>query len=85
MMEFRLKENDWKSHWSTATNQYLNMKIEEKSRLVRETKGLEMIRHAVDLANYCMMKADNALPDDGEGISLLEQVLISHDKPPVGK
>jgi len=64
-MEFTLQENDNKPHWSGSTQNYLhhalNRKNEKLQGAVCDNNHGQVIRHAVDLANYAMMLADNAI------------------------
>jgi len=64
-MEFVLQENDDKSHWSEATQNYLQAKLEASQaklhNAVCDNKHGEVVKQAVHVANYAMMLADNAV------------------------
>jgi hypothetical protein len=63
-MEKKLKENDWKKPWPTLPNkQLLNQMDKQGPKLVSAVitgDPEEIIRRAVNLANYAMMIADKA-------------------------
>jgi NTP pyrophosphatase (non-canonical NTP hydrolase) len=65
-MELKLKENDHKGCWSESTNEYLFKRLQEE---IEEFKmavknryspfGNSIEQEAADVANFCMMIADN--------------------------
>jgi hypothetical protein len=72
MMESTLRQNDFKGHWKGLTPEYLSRKLtEEFAELQNELlhcikasefdeKKAERVRdECIDLANVCMMIADN--------------------------
>ena len=67
-METKLRANDWKSHWSGCTKQYLSMRLtqerEELRRAIADGDADQIIAEAADVANFAMMLADNAKRDD---------------------
>jgi len=59
LMEEKLKKNDWKSHWKNANFEYLFGRIiDETEELCFAERG-KKISECVDIANICMMIADN--------------------------
>jgi hypothetical protein len=84
LMELRLRENDWKSHWSTASMGYLTRKLSEKHSnvlTVADSYDLRLVRYAVDLANMAMMISDNWLVKNQPSMEMLAESLKSKDKP----
>lgn len=64
-MERKLARNDHKTHWSHATHEYLIRRLkEELAELEAEYRAgnmHSMASEAVDIANFAMMIADNAI------------------------
>ena len=64
-MEFTLQENDNKPHWTGCTQNYLHHALTRKNAklldAVCSNNHGQVIRHAVDVANYAMMLTDNAI------------------------
>lgn len=62
-MEEKLRENDHKGGWRACDMQYLSMRLtqerEELRRAVERGDSEEVLREAADVANFCMMIADN--------------------------
>lgn len=62
-MEIKLRKNDYKSHWSGCTNEYLIKRIEQKYRelIIGNVyyKDFNPLDKAVGVANYAMMYWDN--------------------------
>lgn len=62
-MEEKLRENDHKGGWKKCDMQYLSMRLtqerEELRRAVERGNPEEVLREAADVANYCMMIAEN--------------------------
>lgn len=62
--EFVLQENDIKQHWSRCTQDYLNSKLQKSAHKLQNAVCSNdcgaVIKYSVDVANYCMMLADNA-------------------------
>jgi hypothetical protein len=88
LMEFRLRENDWKSHWSGVSLSDLAFEMERKDHQVQLLVGeselsesLLVVRKAVDAANYAMMVVDNWLRKNTPQTEMLIESLRSKDKP----
>ena len=62
-MEEKLQENDHKGGWHGCTMQYLSMRLtqerEELRKAVERGNPEEVLREAADVANFCMMIAEN--------------------------
>lgn len=60
-MEEKLRENDFKGHWSDSSEQDLLDGLKEEVRELYAAITLnEIVDEAVDVANMAMMIADNA-------------------------
>ena len=63
-MEEQLVKNDFKEHWNSRTQNYLNHQlrtvIEKLHEAVCSNDHNQVIRHSVNAANYSMMLSDNA-------------------------
>jgi len=84
LMEFRLRENDWKSHWSGVSISDLAYEMHQKAHqaeLLSDTESLRLVRAAIDTANYAMMVVDNWLRKNTPPTEVLIGSLRSKDKP----
>jgi len=57
-MEKKLRENDYKKHWSNCDHQYLLNRLKEEVTEL-EKPMWDVIEEAADVANFAMMIADN--------------------------
>jgi len=74
-MEAKLKANDHKHHWHGAEMNYLSVRLtqerKELSAAIASRDPERILNEAADIANFCMMIADNArraaAPSAGRG------------------
>ena len=69
LMEERMKRNDHKSGWDTATNTWLwqrafdeMLELRDEMSKARSRSPIQIAREAADVANFVMMLADNEVP-----------------------
>lgn len=67
--EEKLRENDYKNHWSGETLEYLHRRLyDEFGELKRAMKAnkskADIMRECADISNFAMMIADNYDPED---------------------
>jgi NTP pyrophosphatase (non-canonical NTP hydrolase) len=64
VMHQKLYENRHKNHWSTVSAKWLlnraRQELRELARALEAGDAREIAREAADVANFCMMIADNA-------------------------
>ena len=92
-LELRLRENDWKGGWSGIRLVDLLFCSEEKGRklhasferpdLAYQGESIEVVRHAIDQANYDLMFVDNWLKHFTPTLDTLRESLKCRDKPKV--
>ena len=75
-MEIKLRENDWKGGWKGESVSELTARIEDETvelwqSIMPHAQPVNIVREAVDVANFAMMVADRVreyLPPDQSGL-----------------
>lgn len=68
MMETQLVANDYKGGWKGCSTEYLlNKLMQNVKQLSNATHTSIAVRHLVNISNYAMMLADNAMDGESDG------------------
>jgi len=59
-MEMNLRANDHKGHWRECSDEYLLLRAYEELAELQTCRSGDTLSEAADVANFCMMAADNA-------------------------